>query len=356
MAVWELLQLLAGHSSRYRYRHPELQDLVAAHYRQPRASSAVTLGIVNSSIRLRRWVRERTYLKWRYAASRLRWRAARKQQAAPATATTPVPVPATTFSLLCPSRDRVDNARAMIESVYRTAASPQRVELLFYVDADDPSLEGYQRLFAEMTSRSAKELRHTGLMRCELIVGEPMTVCRAWNALARAARGDVLQVINDDVVFVDYGWDERAAEALREFPDGLVCMFFDAGQYLKGGDFPLVPRRWFETLGYLTPEMFEFWSNELWVMDIAERAGRLHAIEGILIDHQHYCDYLAPFDETYRRHRLTRDKSQRDATLFELTAQLREAEAQRIRALIAREQVESPNADGRLEHVASVGR
>jgi glycosyl transferase/beta-hydroxylase protein BlmF len=326
--IWDLLQLLAGHV--FRYRHPGLQDIAAEHCLRPRASSAITLRIVNGSIRLRRWVRQHTYLRWRYAASRIRWAvAANPRQPIEAAA------PVTTFSLLCPSRERVGNARSLIESVCRTAVCPQRVELLFYVDADDPSLAEYQRLFAEPARRVSR------LKRCELIVGEPITVSRSWNVLARAAQGDVLTLANDDLVFVDYGWDERAAAELLQYPDGIVCMFFDAGQYLTGGDFPMVPRRWFEVLGYFTPEIFEFWQNELWMMDIAERAGRLHPVKGILVDHLHYFQYLSPFDETYRRHRLTRDKSQRDNALFGRLADLRESEAQRLRQLIDRDRVGS---------------
>lgn len=334
LAIRDLLQVLAGHSLRYRHpRRSHLRALAMAYFSRPRAAAVSAAWMINGSMRLRRWARTHTYLRWRYTMSRVRWMLRRSQPHVDVSAS------GTAFSLLCPSRGRVQNARSLIESVHRTAARPERVELLFYVDADDPSLAGYQRLFAEA------ERRFSRLKRCALIVGEPMTVSRAWNVLARAAEGDVLKLVNDDVVFVDYGWDERAASELALFPDGIVCMFFDAGQYRSGGDFlagqdryggdfPMVPRRWFEALGYFTPELFEFWSNETWMMDIAERLGRLHPIKGILLDHLHYSRYLSPCDETYRRHHFAADQVERDAAMFRLTAGQRKADAHRLRRLI----------------------
>jgi hypothetical protein len=322
--IWDLVRLLAGHF--HRYRHDGLQIIAMTHIFQPRRSSALTLGIVNATVLLRRWARMYTYVKWRYISSYARWKFRQST-----TRNTRAPETTVTFSLLCPSRARVLSALNLIDSVCRTAAHPEKVEILFYVDADDPSLTAYQSAFANAPQRFSR------LKRCVLIVGEPKTVSVAWNVLARAATGDILMMANDDQAYVDFGWDERAGEALRHYPDKIVCMFFDAGQYAgyaAGADFPLVTRRWFEVLGYFAPEMFEFWANDWWIIDIAVRLGRLHPIKGIRVDHLHYSEYLSLFDETYKRHHANFDKSTRDFQLWPQTTEQREREVEKLRKAI----------------------
>ena len=354
LGIWDLLQLLAGHL--LRYRHPGLQQIVVTHVLQPRRFSALTLSIVNSSIRLRRWVRQHTYIRWRYISSWLKWKLRLREGGV-----RPAAVP-TTFSVLCPSRDRVSSVSMMMESVCRTAVHPERVEILVYVDLDDPCLSGYRGLFAEAAWRFPR------LQRCELVIGESMTVGKLWNVLGRKSTGDVLMMGNDDLLYVDYGWDERAAGVLANYPDRVLCMCLDVGQYRVVGDrsegtyaaeglmqypdgvvcididsaagsqsrldFPMVTRRWFDALGYFVPEIFEFWNHDLWVLDIAIRVRRLHPIKDTLIDHLHYGHYLAPFDTTYRRHYLTWAKWERDQELFRQTATQREAAACKLRELI----------------------
>jgi len=232
------------------------------------------------------------------------------------------------MSLLCPTRQRVGQVIQMVDSVRSTALAPDRVELLFYVDNDDPDLAAYQDLFQN---------RLTG--RAKMVSGDPIGVPAAWNVLAEQCTGDLLMMANDDQRYVDYGWDARldarVAELAEIHPDRLLCLYFDGGQYTGGGrDFPILTRRWYEALGYFTPTMFSQWEVETWVFDIADRFGRIFAVPGVFVEHLHYQDYKAPFDATYQRHRMTREKSFADHALFLRTVPEREAEVAKLRALI----------------------
>jgi aspartyl/asparaginyl beta-hydroxylase (cupin superfamily) len=203
------------------------------------------------------------------------------------------------------------------------------------VDDDDPDLPGYQKFFARERARAAR----TAGIRCELVVGPPIGVSAAWNELAARAGGDFLLMANDDQLYVEHGWDvafdERARSLLAEHPDGVFCLYFDGGQYPEGScDFPILSRRWYATLGYFTPTLFEQWENEQWVFDVARRAGRLFAVPGVFVEHRHYQDYKAPFDETYKRHRLSRVKSLADHAVFVRSAGQREADAERLRGVL----------------------
>jgi aspartyl/asparaginyl beta-hydroxylase (cupin superfamily) len=156
---------------------------------------------------------------------------------------------------------------------------------------------------------------------------------------AAAATGDYLLMANDDQLYVDYAWDlalDRVVTGLvRDRSDGVLCLYFDGGQYPEGGqDFPIVSRSWYEALGYFGPTIFQQWSAEKWIFDIAGRIDRLFPVPGVFVEHLHYQDFKAPFDATYQRHRLSRDLSFADQALFLRTTRQREREAAKLREAI----------------------
>ncbi|NDI46782.1 aspartyl/asparaginyl beta-hydroxylase domain-containing protein [Goekera deserti] len=242
-------------------------------------------------------------------------------------------VPHARLSVLCPSRQRPGGLRRLLRSMAGTATHPERIEVLCYVDSDDPAVARYRKM---LDGRLV-----TGLDRVVLQVGEPIGLPAAWNALAAAATGDLLAMANDDQVYVQRGWDlaldRRVQELSASHADGVFCMYFDADQYPEGSaDFPIVTRAWFEGLGYFSPEMFQQWQAERWIFDIARRLDRLYPIAGVRVDHLHFQDYTAPFDATYQRHRITREKSLADHALYIRADVDRERAAQVLRGLIDR--------------------
>jgi aspartyl/asparaginyl beta-hydroxylase (cupin superfamily) len=185
-----------------------------------------------------------------------------------------------------------------------------------------------------------------GLGRVVLQVGEPVGVPAAWNRLAAAADGALLAMANDDQVYVQRSWDvaldRRSASLAARHPDGIYCMYFDAGQYPDGGaDFPIITRAWFDGLGYFSTEMFQQWQAERWIFDIARRLGRLYPVPGVRVDHRHFQDFTAPFDATYQRHRTTREKSLADHALYIRADVDRELAAKTLQELIDTPQPEA---------------
>lgn len=314
-------RLLLGHLPRF--RRDRLQDLAATLAADPGRQGSLVMSAVNLSLRVRQRATYQLVLEPRRRSSR-------RQHAARHPGGEPPPVHR--LSLLCPTRARVGLVRTFLASLDRTAVHHGRVECLFYVDDDDPALPGYRDFFERVRTAGP------GRVRCELVVGPPVGVAAAWNALAEKAGGDFLLMANDDQVYVEHAWDvrfdEQAGPLLAEHPDEVLCLYFDGGQYADGAcDFPILSRRWYDTLGYFTPTLFEQWENEQWVFDVARRAGRLFPVEGVFVEHRHYQDYKAPFDETYQRHRLGRRKSLADHALFVRTGVQREADAERLRGM-----------------------
>ncbi|MFH1868410.1 MAG: glycosyltransferase family A protein [Candidatus Omnitrophota bacterium] len=236
------------------------------------------------------------------------------------------------ISLLCPTRGRPWLANRLISSVYKTAAFPERIEILFYIDSNDDTKSIYMDFFSKTKQRCMR------LGRCEFFSGEPSALVKAWNILARESRGEVLVIANDDQVYVDYGWDVRLDEEVGKFPDLIFCMWFNDGD--RGGEFcsfPIVGRRWVEAAGYLSPDTFGYIGTDPWIMNIAHRIGRLHHIPDVLVEHLHVSRDKAPPDETYRRRSTPADVEktyQKTGPAFDKTEAERIEAANRLRQAI----------------------
>jgi hypothetical protein len=312
-------QLLRGHSRRF--RTARLQDVATETLRDPTGRSRWVVPAINSTIRLRQSLTRICYLDPRRVRSRVLFGLSHEDTDA---------YGRRCLSILCPTRERTARLDQLLRSIHRTARAAQRVEVLCYVDSDDPEIEAYRRLSDQA------DQRWPGLGRVLVHVGPPVGVAGAWNALAGLAAGDCLLMGNDDQIYIDYGWDvaldRRVDELTDRHPDGILCLYFDAGRYVEGEcDFPIITRQWYKTLGYFSPTRFQQWQNERWIFDIASRVDRRYAVPGVLVEHLHYQDYKAPFDATYQRHRMTREKSLADQSLFICTDAEREADAERLR-------------------------
>lgn len=314
------IALLGGHFSKL--RDPALYRYIVEWIERPRPATNVILGAISLTVRMRRAVRlSRLSLRTHWSTAVFRFRH-RSDGAG-------VNDPPHIKSMLCPTRSRAGQIGRFVRSVQRTCTRPESVEILFYVDDDDPQVGDYQRTIKDLGGLYA------GFKRIALIVGPAMSVSKSWNVLAADCSGDLLMMANDDQLYVDYGWDHQLDRHAGESRDGIFAMFFEDGQYPPGsGDFPIVSRRWYETLGYFTPGIFEFWYNEAWIFDIAQRLRRIRRIPGILVDHLHYSEYKAMLDETYLRHRSNFERSKRDAELFKNTADERKAAAEKLRPLM----------------------
>ena len=216
------------------------------------------------------------------------------------------------MSLLCPSRGRPNDLERFILSVTDTATDPGRVEILVYVDDDDPLKFDYILKHKSLCLEGNVQ----SLMNLNVFFDEPLSTPLLNNILAEHAQGDVLMLANDDQVFCDKGWDNRLDEETAKYSDDIYCMWFNDGWY--GEDictFPIVSRRWVETLGYLTTPVFEKFNGDLWIWQIGQMVGRLHYIPDILVEHLHPDTGKAEADETTARN-LRGRRPDRDRAMF----------------------------------------
>jgi len=237
------------------------------------------------------------------------------------------------IAILTPTRARPGRLDTFIESVYQTAANPERVFCWNYIDDDDPRVKAYTDYADRQHDNS-----------CNLI-SEKDSVSVSWNTLALYATSkeltdnvaDILVMGNDDLIYRTHGWDTIVEEESNKFPDEIYCMWMeDLINGEKHCAFPIVSRKWYTTVGYFTPGVFNFGYNDTWIFDVAKRVGRTHFIPNAVNEHMHFTAGKSVMDDTYERNR-TQERGnlyEKDKVIFEDTASKRQADADKLMEVI----------------------
>jgi hypothetical protein len=193
------------------------------------------------------------------------------------------------ISLLLPTRKRPALARRFLQSVLATARYPEQVEIVLYADDDDPA---------------SHSLACDGLDVVRII--GPRQSMGAYNTLCLAqARGDVIMLVNDDVVMRTQGWDEALLQFDETVPDRIYLAYGD--DQFKGRKlctFPILSRRTCEVLLQPFHPAYRGAFIDYHLMDIFKRlehsgAQRIFYLPAIIVEHLHYRTGKAAIDETY---------------------------------------------------------
>lgn len=229
------------------------------------------------------------------------------------------------ISILTPTRNRPNNCDRFIKSLYETTQYTGTLELLFYVDSDDPAKDIYKEI---------EERWQNNFWRVEFVIGKPMSVSKSWNIIAEKSLGDIMIMGNDDLVYKTVRWDSKLMARLLELDNPYYLSWFNDG--INGNRhcaFPVITREWYETLGYFSPGIFNFGYNDTWVYDIAKRVGKLNYMNEILVEHLHFSVGKSNMDDTYARNR-TQEKGnlyRKDREIYERTVEDRIIAAEKIK-------------------------
>lgn len=115
--------------------------------------------------------------------------------------------------------------------------------------------------------------------------------------MAPLAKGEVLMQGSDDFIWRTKGWDTKLLAYARQDP--LACYFFNDGHEPMDSRIPVVPRKFYETVGYFPPYFFHFY-GDTWVAKIAEGAGCLKPAMDVVIEHMHPKFNKSQHDAVYR--------------------------------------------------------
>lgn len=227
------------------------------------------------------------------------------------------------ISMLAPSRKRPEWFARMLASVVNTASDVSSLEVVVYLDDDDPTRQQY-KAFAPSSNGLSVSLH----------VAPRIVMSDMWNALIPLAKGDLLMLAGDDSVFQTKGWDAMVHEYFESLPDKIAYAFGDDGSP-RGkvfGTHGIVHRRWVEILGYFTARGYSADYADAWPNEVAEMVGRLKCLP-FVAEHLHPVWQKAPYDEVYRE---TNARLHRDNTpqKFRNELPMRQAEAEKLRPFL----------------------
>lgn len=182
------------------------------------------------------------------------------------------------ITLLSPTRRRPAIFMDALDSALNLARDPKSLEVLVRLDYDDFRLQEY---LARVP------------VRCpwaRLVIGPRLTVGAAapLNDLVQSARGDVIVCFADDNKFLTPRWDDEVRRVVGNNPDKLI--FFPKDNYLdeeQATNF-IVRRKWIEIVGFLLPPQFNHLYADTWVEDVAKKAGVLHYMPEVVIQHEKF--------------------------------------------------------------------
>lgn len=218
------------------------------------------------------------------------------------------------ISILCPTRERIDLTKRMIDSAINTASGD--IEILLFIDDDDPKKEEYKLL-----------------KNCDKYFGNVKSVGVAWNILAKKCKGDILITGNDDLVFRTQNWDTFIKEGVKVFPDNIYIAWANDGSKPKKCTFPIISRDCYNVLGYFMPEVFHFLYHDTWMGDIGVRIGRTLLLKDVIIEHMHPGFKKREPDKTFRRNK-TAKIAHEDTKIYNETSDQREKDANKLRLWI----------------------
>lgn len=228
------------------------------------------------------------------------------------------------ISVLCPTRGRPNQVRELIHTALLTAAHPDQIQFVFYVDEDD-------KHGAETTGI----LEHFDPHPTSVVVSGPRIVLSAmWNQCYEQAQADVLMQCGDDIRFRTRGWDAAVLAQFLRFPDRIVLVHGQDG--IQGATIAthgFIHRRWVQQIGYFVPPLFASDYNDLWLTYVADQLGRRVYLPDVYTEHMHPVAGKGPWDRTHSE-RDARHKAENCDQIWRDTVQERDADVARLRAYI----------------------
>jgi hypothetical protein len=244
------------------------------------------------------------------------------------------------ISLLLPTRGRPELAKRFLQSVVDTAEALHAIEVIIYVDDDDTGshhLDG-------------------GALRSELIIG-PKQSMGAYNTTCyRASRGQIIVLVNDDMVMRTVGWDSALRAMDQRFADQIYLGYCNDLLKKDGlATFPILSRKTCDLLVDPYPAAYAGAFIDVHLFDIFKRLqnqgfDRFIYLNEVVFEHLHYRTGKAAYDDTYKQ----RGRFQDDSIFIRLSSARRDAAGRVLRALkgqpaeaAGETQVDAPLAPGR---------
>lgn len=194
----------------------------------------------------------------------------------------------TDISILLPTRGRSDMLMRSLASLRDLATDFSTIEILFGMDNND--VVGLENMLHHVIPWIEKHnIQH------KIVIFEPMgyhNLHRYLNGLAESSKSPWMFFWNDDAIMKTQGWDTYIRAKTGEFKLLSVITHNEHPYSI----FPIIPREWFETLGYISQHSL----NDAWVSCIAYALDIFERIP-VYCDHERADLTGTNNDDTYQR-------------------------------------------------------
>lgn len=227
------------------------------------------------------------------------------------------------ISLLVPSRGRPEMCAQMWNSACTQALNPEHLELVLYLDNDDPAVDQYLHQPTLLWPASIVP-----------VLGPRIVLSQTWNRCYDQAIGEILWHGNDDIRFNTRGWDRAIREEFAKVPDRICLVHGNDG--IQGPNLAthgFLHRAWTDIIGAMVPPYFSSDYNDTWLTEVADRLGRRRYLPHLDIEHLHPVADKAPMDQTHLE-RLARHRQDGVDQLYASLAPERSAWAEKLRGAI----------------------
>jgi len=205
------------------------------------------------------------------------------------------------FSILVPTRERIPQAKKLLNSINDTTVNKSQIEILFAIDEEDKAsahnIINCKDIFKDLSINFYIRKRSEFLNR------------DYYNWLTQFAKGDFCWIMGDDCIFIAPEWDilikSRLDEYLSYKKDRIVCASIKDNTPKPSPHlppfpcFPLISKEAIQLLGFALHPEVPTWGADYLVYQLYTKIGRL-----IRIDDQVFINHVS--------YHTTRDKSLED--------------------------------------------
>jgi len=219
------------------------------------------------------------------------------------------------ISLLLPTRDRPVLVKRLFQSIIDNTTDLDNLEIILYLDEDDLESHGIEEPRLQIIKK----------------IGPRSTMGTYNSKCLEDSSGDIIMLMNDDLVVLTSGWDQIIIDHFRSISDGIYLAYpNDSEAEHRMCTFPIMSRNTCNILLKPYPKEYEALYIDAHVFDIFTRLkhlghDRMFYLEKVVFDHRHFINGKIRPDANYsHKNRFT------DAMTFISLRHQRQVSAERL--------------------------
>ena len=226
------------------------------------------------------------------------------------------------ISILIPTRNRSKKLDRFLNTLKLKTSKINRIELLILFDQDEPDLKNYEQILEN----------YSGFLEIKIFKKNLKTHAERNNFLAKNIQGTIIFPANDDIVIETNNWDDLLDIEVSKFKKGdPLCIWPDSGNKYPflHCHFPIINDIWYQKLGYVGSELFNFWYLDTWICDLAKRSGKMIYAKKIKFKEFNAQANIEEFDETYVKN-ISDNKMEKDIDIWNNSINIRIKESTKL--------------------------